>query len=269
MLDTTQYVQPPVAGPQVHRISQIGMRYALHAPEDWHGGPVVVAVHGISRNWLEVLEAFTPHCARAGAALIVPRFSRRGYRGYQRLRTGSRDVAADRALDLVLKDAEIRLGEAVERVHLFGFSGGAQFVHRYTLVNPDKVLRQVLTAAGFYTMPDPQTPFPYGLGATKQRPAFDLDGLMVPTKVFVGSDDTERDEDLRQHGDLDRLQGVHRVERATRFTLAVRAASSVQGVPPACSLEVLPFCDHSFRRCVEVGDLARRAVDFLLSGSSR
>lgn len=251
------------------QLPSLGMRYALQVPSGWSDGPVIVAVHGISRNWREVMESFAPHCSRVGAVLLVPRFSRKGYRGYQRLESGRRGVPADLALNGVLEDAAHLLDAELGPLRIFGFSGGAQFVHRYALVHPERVERQALAAAGFYTMPDPTTPYPYGLAAgLGGRGPFDRDGLLLPTKVFVGADDTERDADLRQSEELDRRQGRHRVERAGRFALSLRTLSGVARRPPSCRLEILPGCDHNFGRCVQIGDLARRAVDFLVESSS-
>ena len=55
-------------------------------------------------------------------------------------------------------------GAAAGPFYLFGFSGGAQFAHRYVLAHPDRVAAAGIGAAGWYTFPDSATPYPYGLG---------------------------------------------------------------------------------------------------------
>lgn len=261
MLEARPVVVP--SSPAESRLAELGMRYLAVVPDGWDGESTLVAVHGISRNWREHAEEFVGHTARRRLALVVPRFSKRGYRGYQRLEAGGRGIQADRALLAVLADFRRRHGAPRLTVGLFGFSGGAQFAHRFALAHPLAVGRLALAAAGFYTFPDANVPFPYGLAARGAAPALGVAGFDLPMRVYVGSLDTERDADLRRSRELDRRQGRDRVERARRFVVAVRAALAMRGRPPACGFEVLPGCGHSFDECVAVGDLARRATDFL------
>ena len=51
-----------------------------------------------------------------------------------------------------------------EKYNLFGFSAGAQFVHRFIQFKPDARFDKVVAgAAGWYTVPDNSIPFPYGI----------------------------------------------------------------------------------------------------------
>lgn len=250
---------------QEHRLRSIGMRYVLSRPSDWDEQTVVVAIHGISRNWREHVAAFSPMTAVRRAALIVPRFSRTGYRGYQRLEVGSRGMAADEALLAVLRHAGRRLGTEIDHgLRLFGFSGGAQFVHRFSLLHPQRVRSQVLSAAGFYTMPDERRRFPYGTSRGRRLSSLPTTGFHTPTLVLVGAHDIERDEDLRTSRRLDREQGPTRLERARRYTLAVRAAAAGAGRPAQCTLQILEGCGHLFSECVAQGELVERTTSFLL-----
>ena len=255
------------------RLSDLGMRYLSMRPPNWDGERVVVAVHGISRNYLEHAELFLPECIAVGAALVVPRFSNIGYRGYQRLRKSKRGIRPDEALLEILDDARAVLGKPITSdLRLFGFSGGAQFVHRFSLAHPERVGRQALAAAGFYTFPTTTRKYPYGLGPVRHKddgkdrnkPVLDPKGFLIPTKVFIGQNDTDRDEDLRVRAHLDKEQGTNRLVRARRFVLAVRAFSGRMRNSPDCSLSILNGCDHSFSTCVKEGMLARRAMQFLL-----
>lgn len=247
------------------RAKDVGMRYLCMRPPQWDGKHVVVAVHGISRNHREHAELFLPECLEQGAALVVPRFSHNGYRGYQRLRTGLRGLTSDQALLAVLEDAQVVLGKPIRNnLLLFGFSGGAQFVHRFSLVHPQLVARQAVAAAGFYTFPRETSRYPYGLAKTKTSPDLDTRGFLLPTKVLVGDRDIERDDDLRVNADLDRSQGRNRLERARRWVLAVRSFSAGLKRTPACSLSLLASCDHCFSTCARDGQLVSRAMQFLL-----
>ncbi|MFQ5350095.1 MAG: hypothetical protein ACE5EG_06615 [Thermoanaerobaculia bacterium] len=252
---------PPVADER--RLRSIGMRYLYVGPGSG-SRRVLVAVHGVAREWRELLPSFTERCVAAGAALVIPRFSRCGYRGYQRLEVGRRGLAADQALLRVLDDVATRTGTPTEDLRLFGYSGGAQFAHRFSLLHPHLVSRQVLAAAGFYTMPAADAAYPYGLGGGASGNGIDPRGLTTPTRVFVGDLDVVRDAQLRTNRRLDLQQGAHRLERARRFVVAVRALAASLGTRPECSLEVLRGCGHSFVECDEAGALARKAAEFLL-----
>ncbi len=252
-----------------YRLADVGMRYLCLRPKNWSSERTIVVIHGISRNHREHANLFADACLAANTALIVPRFSNRGYRGYQRLRRGRRGLTSAEALRLVLSDAQARLGaNTTSGLRLFGFSGGAQFVHRFSLVHPDLVARQVITAAGYYTLPEQATPYPYGLKSSNSSRNLDPRGFLVPTLVLVGERDTERDDDLRANPDLDRLQGQHRLDRARRYVLAIRGFASRSTQTPCCSLQLLKESDHQLATCDERGNLVAKTMRFLVPEAS-
>ena len=76
--------------------------------------------------------------------------------------------------------------------------------------------------------------------------------------VWVGERDTGRDAALRQSKRVDRQQGVNRVVRAQRWVAAMRVAAQHARLDTLYSMTLLPRSDHSFRRCVKRGKLAKR-----------
>jgi pimeloyl-ACP methyl ester carboxylesterase len=147
---------------------------------------------------------------------------------------------------------------------LFGFSGGAQFAHRFAMLHPDCVAALVIASAGWYTFPVAGDPFPYGLstGTTDgQRAAANLARfLQIPTLTLVGERDTRRDPGLRKEPRVDDRQGLNRIERAERWTTTLRAAAAEMGVAAEREFVTIPNCGHSFDHCVEHGGLAWRAM---------
>ena len=240
--------------------------YYVHIPATVRpGARPLVAVHGIARNAAEQLAAFAPLGERTGRPVIAPLFTKRPGRHYQKAVT--KRFAADRALIATLEDAAADAPIAVDRIDLFGFSGGAQFSHRFAMLHPERVGRLAVASAGWYTMPTPHLPFPYGMAPAGQRTQCLTDTvrafLQTPMLVLVGERDTRRDPGLRKEAVLDDNQGLTRVERAARWAGAVRMAADRLGVRADVRFELVPRCSHSFKDCAEKAGMAKRVVDWL------
>jgi pimeloyl-ACP methyl ester carboxylesterase len=153
-------------------------------------------------------------------------------------------------------------------LYLFGYSGGGQFVHRYTLAHPERVAAVAIGAAGWYTFPDESQDYPWGIRETAALPGarFDPESfLRVPACVLVGENDTRRDRELNQSHRLDRQQGQTRLERGRRWVDAMRAAARARGLDTAYRFEVLPDSAHSFTRSDRHGKITARAFRCLFS----
>jgi len=248
------------------------LEYRLYLPRTRRSGelPLMIAVHGISRNVEEHAACFLPWAERLGFGLVVPTFAPDAFPDYQRLgRRGRRS-------DLALLDLVGELGEAIgpleSKLRLFGFSGGGQFVHRFTMAYPERVAAQVVAAAGWYTFPDRSQRYPAGLRAS--RSALDLHMrpsafLSVPTAVLVGEWDVCRDPELRRTRLIDSGQGTTRLERGFRWLHAMRSAAAQRGLKTELRFHVLPQCDHDFERCVAAGALARMTCELLFESVGR
>ena len=196
--------------------------------------PVFVAVHGISRNAGEHAELFAPYCEDHDVALVAPLFDGEQGKDYQRLGRLGRGARADRALESILEEIELMTGAVATPLHLFGFSGGAQFVHRYTMAHPHRVARAVIASAGWYTFPDARKRYPYGIRASRDLPDVRFDPeefLQVPMTVIVGDRDIT-DEDLRRTKRVNRQQGGTRLDRARNWVDAMHGAARAYHLDP-------------------------------------
>ena len=245
--------------------------YLLYVPESaGRGAPVLVAVHGVSRNAHEQAVVFSTLCDARGAVLLVPVFTKDQHRDYQRLGRKGRGPRVDLLLHRYLSEVALLSGADVTQIRLFGFSGGAQFAHRYLMAHPHRVARAVVAASGWYTFPDRARRYPYGIRVNRS-----LDGvhfspeqfLRVPVEVLVGNRDMGST-NLRSSPPLDEQQGTNRVERARRWVAAMRAAASAYGLRRRVSLTEVPDIDHSFTAFCERGALVD-LVDRSLFGLRR
>lgn len=239
----------------------------VYVPESVPEEPrVLVSVHGVSRNAEEHVALFRQLADRYGAVVVAPTFDAERFRDYQRLGRMSKGPRADLALIRSLNEIGIRTGWNTSKVDLFGFSGGAQFAHRFTFAHPQRVRRLVLGAAGWYTMPDAAAPYPHGVAdaAGLDNARFNLvAAVQLRTLVVVGARDNKVDDmELNRSARICRQQGFSRLERAHSWVNAMNAFARQRGVAGGVELAEMDDVEHSFREAVLKGDLATKVFEF-------
>lgn len=254
---------------KLHRyaLMEAKVSYYLYAPKKVNTGvPIFITVHGWSRNVLEHAKEFLSFAEEYGVVLVAPLFDPENFPQYQRLGHSSKKGRADRALDAVIAEVVSKTGAEPRPLYMFGFSGGGQFVQRYAMVYPEKVKRIALGAPGWFTFPDPDQHFPYGLGPNKRLPDIHPEPhrfLKVPAKVMVGDLDVHRDHHLNTSRAIDRAQGTNRMERATHWVQAMNAAARACDYKTKYTLEILKNSEHSFTMCMENGRMGQKVFRFL------
>jgi pimeloyl-ACP methyl ester carboxylesterase len=228
-----------------------------------HDQPPLFALHGISRDVGALYDAFEHPAMHAGRILVVPHFHERDWKIFQRIGVARPDKSL-LALKKVLRDSGICSAPQIE---LFGYSGGAQLAHRFAMLYPQHVSRLHLGAAGWYCLPDTSLSYPAGLREPARLPSdapnfrtakvAQLEQfLRIPLRIYVGTEDTERDAAMRKAPDLDAVQGVNRLARAATYVEHfVSAAARLHGTADV-RLTLLPGCGHDFSQCAEKADLA-------------
>lgn len=224
--------------------------------EDDEPVPVLLCIHGISREPRSIVEHFLEAANERGLALLAPQFDPPRYADYQRLGRRGRGERADVALDRVVEHAERFFSTRFDRRFLFGFSGGAQFAHRYVMAHPRAVEAAVFVAAGWYTFPRRRRSYPHGLrvggalsGVEMNPRAF----LQVRQRVLVGDRDTERDSGLRKAPRVDREQGMDRVTRAREWVSAMWRTADRLELDSRLDFMLLRGAGHGFEEAVEAG----------------
>ena len=235
--------------------------YVVYVPKAVaSGAPIFVAVHGLSSNPTELARVFSDLCEATGAVMVAPVFTAERHADYQRLGRAGRGVRADLALERCVAEVASLTSADASRIHLFGYSGGAQFAHRYLMAHPHRVARAAIASAGWYTFPDAQERFPYGIRRHRSLPGVNFDPqefLRVPATVLVGQADVGT-ANVRSTERCNAQQGVNRLERARNWTVAMRTAAQAYGYEPCVSCIEVPEVDHSFTTFCERGALAQR-----------
>ncbi len=224
----------------------------------------LVAVHGIRRGARDQARFYGERAAALGRPVIAPLFDTKRWSRYQQV---VRRQRADLALLALLRDLQLAGICQSRKFDMAGYSGGAQFVHRFAMLYPHLVSRLTVASAGWYTFPDTAA-FPCGLAERPGRPddwgprmAAGLDKfLQIPIQVCVGAEDNLQDSNTRSGPEIDAQQGKDRLSRAANWTVALRATARQRRLSPDIQLKVLPDCGHDFRACITRGGLDRLAM---------
>lgn len=240
-------------------------RYFLYVPPNVAPRPrLFITVHGISRNAREHARLFAPLADRYGVVLLAPLFPAQTHDDYQRLGREGDAEHAGRILEAMVDEVGRLTGGKTGRFFLFGYSGGGQFAHRYAMAHPERIDAYAVGAAGWYTFPDHDLTYPHGLKPCKSRPAMEMVPkrfLSIPATVLVGERDTHLDAALRKTSKVNGQQGASRLERGRRWVTAMREAAQEQGLKGAFEFIALPHCGHSFKHCMQRGNMGGLVFD--------
>lgn len=165
------------------------------APSGKAQRPVLLAIHGSDRDVQGCMDGFSPVAERLDLHLLAPLFpddpaDKIAADGYKFLIGGGQDHLA--AMDAALLAFCQRADAARDRTLLFGFSGGAQFAHRYAYFRARSLSGLIVAAPGNVTLPTRNETWWAGLdGAEKTVGAApDLGALQdVAIAVLVGTED--------------------------------------------------------------------------------
>ncbi len=214
--------------------------------------PILVVMPGRRRNAQDYRDEWAEAADANAALLLVPELPEEEF-AFEEYNLGNL-VGDDGPLDPgewtfglidgIVERAAADLGRDEEGFLLYGHSAGAQFVHRYVLFTGASNVEGAVTAnAGWYTMPDPNIAFPYGIDGA---PPADLEAAFAaPLTVLVGEDDDDPDAPgLRRDAGSD-AQGTNRFERGLSFFESSRSIAEAGSHDFAWRFEVAPGVGHS------------------------
>ncbi len=244
-----------------------GQRFIVYVPQgvldNPEGARILAVIHGYSgrkntsrqvqrlrddaRDWRRTADEM-------GWVVLVPHFFEEMFNNdYQRLNLFSQPRADERLLELAGKISAKLPGVHSRKMFLWGFCGGGQFTHRFTMLHPDRVERSVAGGAGWYAFPDEELPYPIGLDLSVlprsvplDMPAFlqsdmlvavgkkDVDGSAFRTRYSTG----DKSYNLRE------IQGYGRFHRARNYYEALEAYAAENGLEMNIQFYAEPGLDH-------------------------
>jgi hypothetical protein len=190
---------------------------------------ILIVMSGMERNSDEYLDSWTKWAKKNNYIAVSPMFDDKnwdGSRGYNlgNVFTGNegrgelnpRSKWSFTILEGIHQQIRTDYKITDEEFDIFGHSAGAQFVHRFVLFSPEARVRYAVVAnAGWFTLPDLDLEFSYGL----KHPllSFTKNDLITWTNKRIilmrGTEDTSREGVLRKTPEAD-AQGKNRFERS-------------------------------------------------------
>jgi hypothetical protein len=225
--------------------------------------PIVTVIHGWSREAGRYFDDWRALGAKHGFVVVVPHFTAADFPGSNEFNqghvfdstTGERRPPGEWTFAAIepLFDAVVRrIGSKQRSYTLFGHSAGSQFVHRFLYHVPDARVKRYLPAnAGWYTLPDYDVAYPYGLGNSDVTPEQLAAALEKDVVLLLGQDDIDRgDPDLRKTPEAD-AQGPNRFARGLAIFERAKSAAAGLGADFGWSLVIVDGASHSNAQMAE------------------
>ncbi|UII24899.1 hypothetical protein LVD15_16495 [Fulvivirga maritima] len=198
-----------------------------YKPESWKDkDKMIFVMHGGGRNADDYLKAWVELANENNLLIIAPefenKFSKYTTNDYQEgnLFTffGTENPKSEWAYTVVenifdhIKSANNITNEQYD---IFGHSAGGQFVHRMVMLMPEARIGTAIAAnAGFYSLPNEDLEFPYGIKNTNTDLQKAYKKKLV---ILLGELDNDPSLGTFRTTDLAMQQGTHRLERGSTF----------------------------------------------------
>jgi hypothetical protein len=251
----------------------INMEIYYHVPDqDVTAMPVLFVFHGNGRNAVEYRNAWIDKANEKGFIVITPKFSNVDYPGGDGYNLGNVFEDGDNpsastlnpeedwafsVIEPLFDDVRLQLDNITTSYNLFGFSAGGQFVHRFVMFKPNaRINKAVASASGWYTVPDNNIEFPYGIGncPIENMPASSYYSKNMTLQIGTLDNDPNASA-LRRNSIVDQ-QGTNRYDRAFYMFNTSKSLAENLGVPFNWEIIETPGNDHDHTGAVEqAGDL--------------
>lgn len=222
--------------------------------------PILFVFPGQERNAADYLSAWRSEAEKRKVMVFAFEFPETSYTTEQYIEGGMFHgttllnpsqwtfAIVESVFDAVRKDT----GSSQTKYDMWGHSAGAQFVHRYVTFMADaRVERAVSANAGWYTLPDLNLAYPYGLKNTGFS-ASDLSSLFGrKLMVHLGTADTSRSGLNTSVGA--EAQGTNRYQRGTFYYAEAKRLSGGGGHLLRWTKYEVPGVAHEFAKMATAG----------------
>ncbi len=230
----------------------VTVHYRIPALGEISEMPVLFVLHGAERNAASYANDWDALAAMHQMMVFVPEFTELEYPGSVGYQQGN-VIGGDQLrpaeewlfslMEPMFDEVQERLGVAKVSYDAWGHSGGAQFLHRFVLFGTDLRLNRAIAAnAGWYTLPEDASNFPYGLAGSPSSES----GLEVPMSqdllIHLGSEDTNF---MKTGWTGAYVQGDNRFDRGQYFYARALQISEDNGILLNWNLTVAEGIGHN------------------------
>lgn len=192
--------RPPLIAPgEASYGSLSGMLYKVYTPKTYDPARpcnLLVSVHGTDGRPDAYLSMGQATADRENCLVLAPYFDAFNFPLYDMLNSDVHGIRSDLRLLEIIDTLPQLASVIVDRFYLFGHSKGGQFVLRFVMAHPDRILRAAACGFGNAIMPNENANFPMGMKPNALMP--DLasisfgDLASAKMAVIVGSEDSNR-----------------------------------------------------------------------------
>ncbi|MFM8805986.1 MAG: hypothetical protein ACKOD1_01365 [Sphingomonadales bacterium] len=219
--------------------------------------PVVIMLHGAERNASAYLDQWASVADLYQLVVVAPTFDKENFKGSDRYNPGNvwnekeERFMPERewtfsVIEPLFDQFVNALGSRERGYYLSGHSAGAQFVHRFLYFVPNNRAAKVfISNAGWYTLPDMQNDYPFGVKNIPQIKKNIHQFFSKPVLLALGEADTDTTSVNFQKGEPYSSQGANRFERGKNFFRTVQATAGAQGASLHWTMISLPGVAHS------------------------
>ena len=250
------------SGTFIFSFNDVDVEVFYHVPASYTASSkVVFALHGGSRDAEGVRNNMIQKSIEYNFVLIAPKFSSQNFSLGDGYNLGNVYEDGDNPSTSTLNDEEewsfsiieplfdsvvSSLSLIEEKYNLFGFSAGAQFVHRFIQFKPNARFNKVVAgAAGWYTVPDNNIPFPYGLDNSILTNTNLSNLLSKDLYIQVGALDNDPNSVGLRHNEYADAQGLNRVTRAVHFFESGQNIAETNNYNLNWSLHIIQGAGHN------------------------
>lgn len=206
----------------------VDVHYYIPPTGDLSDVPVIFVLEGADRGYAYLTEAWSKLAEERKFIFVLPHFDLDLYplEDYQetgvltpdrkKVREQSHQTSA--LIDEIFKYIRQHSESKAEKYNIYGHSAGGQFVHRFMLFyDSPYVQKAVVGCPGWYTFPDKEQNFPYGISDVDYIDQEAIKHYLAKDIVIqLGMADTVRESYLRKTPEAE-MQGKNRLERGRKF----------------------------------------------------
>ena len=206
----------------------VDVHYYIPTGGDVARMPIIFVFQGADRDYTYLIKAWGKKAEEHHFMVFVPQFDRDAYPlwDYQEVgvmdknhsRLNAEERTTPRLIDKIFEYVKAHTATQRNSFRMYGHSAGGQFVQRFMLFHDSPyVERAIIGSPGWYTFPDRNMAFPYGIKDVGRITDEHLKACFAKDIVVqVSKADSVREWFLRKTPEAD-LQGQNRYERGITF----------------------------------------------------